>query len=95
MNTVRTGHKPVGFPTSSSTSGLGETAHMGRRMDPTLRKLEAGAKGVLLGKKKGFKAEADGSLSGKGKVIVVSRDAKKSRKKLIRLYNDPMSVLRG
>ena len=92
MNTARTGHKPVGFPTSSSNSGLAESVHLGKRMDPTLRKLEAGAKGVF--GKKGFKVEADGSLSGKGQIIVVSRDAKKSRKKLIKIYNDPMSVLR-
>ena len=94
MNTVRTGHKPVGFPTSSSNSGLAESVHLGKRMNPELRKLEASSKGVLLGKKKGFKAEADGSLSGKGKVIVVSRDAKKSRKKLVKIYSNPMSVLR-
>lgn len=43
MNTCRTGHKPVGWKKCSASAGLAETYHMGRRMDPELRKAEEGA----------------------------------------------------
>ncbi len=81
MNTCRTGHTPVGWPKSTSSAGLAETCHMGRRFDPELRKLEEGAQFGSV--------QANKNKRKKAKVIVVPRGT--NRKVLIAAYEGNLS----